>query len=174
MFESMLQRGDPEFLAECRKLANVAADLAKAMPAVPPPNTVREQLLKRATGSLKQAATSPQIPSDSPELERAGIFIRRQSDLDWQDHRIPGVRVRFLYVDHERKTQTLLMRCAPGAKFPSHDHQGVEESLVLEGDLHIGDVVLRVGDYQRCAAGSRHPAQSTENGCLLLVTAPLN
>ena len=58
---------------------------------------------------------------------------------------------------------------APGTSYPGHRHAGVEECYVLEGDLRVGDLVMRAGDYQRAAIGSVHGVQSTEGGCLLLV-----
>ena len=45
---------------------------------------------------------------------------------------------------------------------------------MLEGDLHIGEDVMHPGDYQFAPAGSRHGVQSTEHGCLLLITSSLN
>lgn len=172
-FEALLAAGDAEFLAECRGLAEAAAGLVESVPAVSPPESVRHKLLERAAATGAQSGPAPRIPSDSPALEESGIFIRRQRDDDWHDHQVPGIRFRYLYVDPARKTQTVLLRCAPGAKYPQHDHHGPEETFVLEGDLRLGSEILRAGDYQRCEPGSRHLQQWTETGCLLLITAPL-
>lgn len=165
-FEIQLRQADDDFLADCLELESVAVEFAGSIAAVPPPPGTRDKLLQRAG--------DPRLRSDSPELERAGIFVRLHNEQDWQDHRVPGIRVRQLYVDRERNTQTVLMRCAPGAKFPHHVHRGAEESLVLEGDLRIGDLVLHPGDYQRCEPGSHHLEQTTETGCLLLIITSLN
>jgi quercetin dioxygenase-like cupin family protein len=69
---------------------------------------------------------------------------------------------------------TAMFRMEPGTSYPQHIHAGAEECYVLEGDLHVGDMVLHAGDYQRAEAGSHHGYQSTETGCVLLVTCALN
>jgi hypothetical protein len=33
---------------------------------------------------------------------------------------------------------------------------------------------MRAGDFQRAEAGSVHPVQSTDGGCLLLITSSLD
>ena len=68
----------------------------------------------------------------------------------------------------------MLFRMAPGSSYPAHRHSGPEECLVLSGDLRISDVRMVEGDYQFAAAGSEHTVQSTENGCLLLITTSLS
>lgn len=165
-FDEVLRTADADFRAACFRLESVAVGLVESVPAVTAPSAIR--------GKLLQVLALPVLKADSQELERLGIFIRLQKDQDWQDHRIPGIRIRYLHVDHEQRTQTVLMRCAPGAKFPRHTHRGAEDSLVLEGDLRIGDLVLGPGDYQHCKPGSRHLEQSTESGCLVLVRSSID
>jgi anti-sigma factor ChrR (cupin superfamily) len=67
----------------------------------------------------------------------------------------------------------MLVRMTEGASYPSHRHAAAEECLVLEGDLIVGEDVLRAGDFQRSEAGSVHPPQSTRAGCLLYILSSL-
>ena len=60
---------------------------------------------------------------------------------------------------------------AAGSSYPGHLHGGVEECLVLEGDLQVEGEELRAGDYQRAEASSQHGTQWTKNGCLLLIVS---
>ena len=46
---------------------------------------------------------------------------------------------------------------------------GLEQSLILEGDLRDGDVVLRKGDYFVSPLGSSHRPLYLKTGCVLLV-----
>jgi len=96
-----------------------------------------------------------------------------------------GDRVRAVLVDLDRavlgappgpaQRDAMLVRMAPGTSYPRHVHAGPEECFVLEGDLAVGDGLrLVAGDYQRMESGSRHPDQSTEGGCLLLLISSLN
>jgi anti-sigma factor ChrR (cupin superfamily) len=61
-----------------------------------------------------------------------------------------------------------------GSSYPRHVHNGAEECLVLEGDIRMGDAVLHAGDYQYAPPDTLHGVQSTEKGCLLLITSSLS
>lgn len=72
--------------------------------------------------------------------------------------------------DGERGYELFLLRFAPGARSTPHEHQGVEEFMVLEGELHDCDgAVLGAGEFVSYAPGSRHQSHSP-GGCLLLVS----
>jgi hypothetical protein len=49
-----------------------------------------------------------------------------------------------------------------------------EECLVIEGDLHFGDLELHAGDFHVALKGMIHPAARSVNGCLLYITAGLH
>ena len=59
-----------------------------------------------------------------------------------------------------------------GATNPAHLHAETEECFVVEGDLRDGDLHMHAGDNIRSEAGTSH-AVSTDEGCLLFVTASL-
>jgi len=59
----------------------------------------------------------------------------------------------------------------PGSHYPPHHHAGPEQCYVLEGELRIGDLVLRAGDYSCAAADTLHAAPASPAGCLLLIIA---
>jgi mannose-6-phosphate isomerase-like protein (cupin superfamily) len=100
-------------------------------------------------------------------------FVSRESSpfipLD-----IPGISARKLHVDAKANRVTMLVRMEPGTSYPPHRHGGFEECFVLEGDLRVGDAVLRAGDYQVVGEGSVHPIQSTTSGCLLFLSSSLS
>jgi anti-sigma factor ChrR (cupin superfamily) len=161
--ERLLVEGCAAVENEVRSYDAVIAALAGAVSPVAPDPRVRAELLRRV--AARKSAPAPRPP--------AGLFILRSEEGSWEDIGVPGVRRRVLFVDSARGWITALIRMAPGTSFPGHPHPGAEECLVLEGDLHVGDLVLRAGDYQRAEAGTEHEEQSTEDGCLLLVTAPV-
>ena len=80
---------------------------------------------------------------------------------------------RRLFVDHAAQRVTMMVRMEPGSSYPAHRHAQAEECFVLSGDLWTGSVRLLAGDYQRAEQGSRHPVQSTEGGCVLLLVSSL-
>lgn len=74
-----------------------------------------------------------------------------------------------LSFDRESQCGTYLMRMQPGAVTIEHDHPGMEEFLILEGDLVDSDgSVFGPGDFVCYEAGTRHNSW-TETGCLLAV-----
>lgn len=119
--------------------------------------------------SLEEDAASDPVAHDA-----ARMVILRGGEMDWRESGVPGVRLRNLFADREHNRLTLLIKMDPGAVFPDHGHPGVEECMVLEGDLSIAGTVLRGGDYLRTPAGATHGEPRTEGGCLLLVTTPMD
>jgi ChrR Cupin-like domain len=61
---------------------------------------------------------------------------------------------------------SMLVRVAPGACLPGHGHRLDEDCLMLEGELFIGDILMRVGDFQHAPRHGRHLAGSSEDGAL--------
>jgi quercetin dioxygenase-like cupin family protein len=56
-----------------------------------------------------------------------------------------------------------------GAIVPEHPHTLEEQCLVLEGEVWVGDHLLRSGDWHVAQPGSHHGNFSTRTGCLLLI-----
>ena len=77
----------------------------------------------------------------------------------------------WLPISYERATGQgcYLMRMAPGAATIEHTHPGLEEFLIVDGELIDGDgAVFRAGDFVSYAPGTRHNSR-TETGCVLAV-----
>jgi anti-sigma factor ChrR (cupin superfamily) len=143
---------DPAFAAAVADLAATADLLAEAGPSQPPPPAVRERLM-----------------ADLPPR----LTIARAADAEWVPIR-PGVAYRFLHIDRAQHRFTALVRMDRGARYRPHGHDHPEECLVLEGELYVGNVLMRAGDFQRAEPGCRHAEQRTETGCLLLLSASLD
>jgi anti-sigma factor ChrR (cupin superfamily) len=169
-FVDHLEAGCPPCIAAVRELDSVLIGLSSLVEPVPPDPRSRARL-------LQAIAPSPAPPADAAPVPSGGAagewFFQRASEGVWQPTPYAGVSVRMLFADQARKQYTALVRMAPGSTYPGHPHPGPEECLVLEGDLRAGGLVLHAWDYQRAPAGSVHETLSTEQGCLLLVTAPL-
>jgi anti-sigma factor ChrR (cupin superfamily) len=74
-----------------------------------------------------------------------------------------------LSYDEQTGQGTYLMRMEPGAVTIAHDHAGMEEFLILEGDLVDSDgTIFGPGDFVSYDAGTHHNSW-TENGCLIAV-----
>jgi quercetin dioxygenase-like cupin family protein len=76
----------------------------------------------------------------------------------------PGVQKKELWSDGTLVSG--FCRFAPGARFPGHAHPLDEECMMLSGEVFLGDILLRAGDYQLAAAGSVHGEVFSDVGAL--------
>ena len=89
------------------------------------------------------------------------------ASLPWTPTRFKGVDMKMLMEDKETGLSTALVRFAPGASLPDHEHVELEQTFVLEGSLEDQEGAATVGNYVWRPAGSRHDAHAP-NGCLAL------
>jgi anti-sigma factor ChrR (cupin superfamily) len=62
-----------------------------------------------------------------------------------------------------------LMRMRPGAQTITHVHRGMEEFMILDGELIEDDgTIFRRGDFVSFKPGTEHNSR-TETGCMLIV-----
>ena len=66
--------------------------------------------------------------------DRHSHLVRPQ-DMEWQKTRFPGCEAKTLLFDRATGLMTALMRFAPGAVLPDHEHVNIEQTYVLEGHL---------------------------------------
>jgi anti-sigma factor ChrR (cupin superfamily) len=88
------------------------------------------------------------------------------TNMPWEPTRFPGIEMKTL-MKQESGLMTALMRMAPGAKLPLHEHVEIEQTFVLEGSLADDQGDCTVGNFVWRPAGSRHVAWAP-NGALLL------
>ena len=122
-----------------------------------PDASLRERLARRIQG---EAST-----------EGPGIAIGAWIEPDWREV-APGISCKLLATDGERERVSMLVRLAPGTDYPPHQHAGLEELHLLEGELWIDDRKLHPGDYSRAEAPSGDGRVWSETGCTcVLVTS---
>ncbi|MHA1154114.1 MAG: cupin domain-containing protein [Alphaproteobacteria bacterium] len=104
----------------------------------------------------------------------AGLESRhvRVDELPWEQAEFPGVEYKTLFMDKAQGLLTVLLRMAPGAVLPDHEHVRIEQTYVLEGrlvDKEGSEVGLEVGpgEFVWRPAGSRHSAW-TPDGALMI------
>ena len=88
--------------------------------------------------------------------------------MPWEKTRYPGVEQKTLFLEKESGTLTALMRMAPGAKLPDHEHVKIEQTYVLEGSLMCPEGECHAGQFVWRPAGSRHHAWAGPKGGLFL------
>jgi anti-sigma factor ChrR (cupin superfamily) len=95
----------------------------------------------------------------------------RWSEPEWEEV-APGIECKLLATDTERHRVSMLVRLAPGARYPAHTHAGAEELHLLDGELWIDERKLLPGDYNHGAPGEGDERVWSETGCTcLLITS---
>jgi DNA-directed RNA polymerase specialized sigma24 family protein len=106
----------------------------------------------------------PMLPPQTPQW----------SEPAWEQV-APGISVKLLASDAGKHMVSMLVRLAPGTDYPPHDHAGVEELHLLEGELWIDERKLYPGAYNRAEPGTADKRVWSETGCMcVLVTSTLD
>jgi ChrR-like protein with cupin domain len=96
---------------------------------------------------------------------------RTWAEPDWEQV-APGIECKLLATDAERHRVSMLVRLAPGARYPAHTHAGVEELHLRDGELWIDERKLVPGDYNYGAPGASDERVWSETGCTcVLITS---
>lgn len=103
----------------------------------------------------------------------ASRFVRT-AELPWEKTRFPGVETKTLFLDKPHGLVTVLLRMAPGAVLPDHEHVLVEQTYMLEGRLVDKEgpeagAAVGPGDFVWRPAGSRHAAWTPDGGLMIAV-----
>jgi len=164
IFEAHLA-GCPACQAEVASFRSVAGAMATSVEPAQPNAELRNRLMQRVT----QAGNAQRGPGVL--YDEGGVFIARPEEMGWGAGQIPGVFAKVLFNDLKRAYSTTLVRLVAGTHYPSHHHAGVEELFLLEGDVTVGKVEMRPGDYCRGEEGSVHEEIVTKGGCLFIATS---
>jgi anti-sigma factor ChrR (cupin superfamily) len=88
-------------------------------------------------------------------------------NVEWTPWR-QGVDICRLYGDERSGRSAALLRYAPNAEVPLHEHDGYEHIFVLAGAQEDASGVYRAGTMVVNSPGSRHNVRSPE-GCTVLI-----
>jgi anti-sigma factor ChrR (cupin superfamily) len=113
------------------------------------------------------SGATPNAKNHSSLAPLASRFVE-VAGLPWEKTRFAGVEMKTLLVDRETGVITSLMKFAPGARLPDHEHVLIEQTYVLEGSLVCGEGECKAGDYVWRPPGSRHEAWAGAQGGLML------
>lgn len=173
-FEEHLAAGCAACAAELRAFETVAGDLGLAAPEAEPPEGVRARLLALVSeegGEPGAAATRGDGPNPAQDAA-PGFLVLRAGEGRWRPTDDAGVSYKLLFADRERGTVTTLVRMEPGSRIRSHRHLGVEQCLVLEGDVRSGEIGMQAGDFNCSMPGSVHEELVSDGGALLFIVSP--
>ena len=112
--------------------------------------------------------TTAQTPH-APQLQKLPPMASRFVDvaaLPWTKTAYPGVEAKTLLLDRACGLLTVLMKMAPHARLPDHEHVLIEQTWLLEGTLVCGEGTVTPGNFVWRPAGSRHEAWAGPEGNL--------
>lgn len=100
--------------------------------------------------------------------------VAKPAEMEWKPTRFPGCEVKTLLTDPKTGLMTALMRFAPGAVLPDHEHVNIEQTFVLEGRLVDKEgpatgIEAKAGEFIWREPGSRHVAWCPEGGLMLAI-----
>jgi anti-sigma factor ChrR (cupin superfamily) len=165
-FEAHVASGCDACAKELREFESVVASLGLGASAAEPHARARACLLERVSADAVDESGAVDLTG------AAGFLVVRSGEGRWLPTGEAGVSFKLLYEDKERGTYTTLVRMEPGASIPAHRHLGVEQCLVLEGDLSAGGVGMSAGDFNCSLPGSVHEELMTKGGALFLIVGP--
>jgi anti-sigma factor ChrR (cupin superfamily) len=98
--------------------------------------------------------------------------VVRPAEMEWKKTRFPGCEVKGLLLDRQTGLVTALMRLAPGAVLPDHEHVKIEQTYMLEGKLvdkegPMAGLSVGPGEFVWREARTRHLAWTPEGGLML-------
>jgi len=100
-----------------------------------------------------------------------GVPAPRWSEPEWE-RVAAGIWCKVLANDTERERVSMLVRLEPNAEYPPHQHAGLEELHLLDGELWIDERKLLPGDYNRATPPSGDKRVWSETGCTcVLITS---
>lgn len=119
---------------------------------------------------LMQRIGAPEVQAAQPAAAVQGKVVSIMREDAWVSLS-KKIQVKVLHDDGH--TLSWLLRLLPGGRLPQHDHaDGLEECLVLEGQLRINGQAFSTGDYQIAHPGSVHFEVASDLGALVFLKSP--
>ena len=170
-FEDHLADGCEVCQSELGEYQFTVEALAVAAADEEPSPAVHHRLLE-SIGDTPTAGEPEEATASEPLIPDAQAFVSLRDGDDGWERWDEGILFKPLFIDETSGMMTSLVRMAPGTGLPRHQHLGVEQFLIIEGDCNVHGERLGPGDYHRALGGSIHETTYTETGTTFLLVAP--
>jgi quercetin dioxygenase-like cupin family protein len=101
-----------------------------------------------------------------------GFTTVRAHEGEWIQA-LPGAEIKILYREPDSEVITYLAKLMPGFTMKAHPHPYDEECIMLEGEMWLGDLHLKAGDYHFAAKGLFHGTLRSDTGALVFLKGAL-
>src|ERR1700744_5805529 len=117
--------------------------------------------------NTRRSPMDPVTPKSKHDTPDTHSHIVRPAEMEWKKTRFAGCEVKGLLFDKESGLVTALLKFAPGAVLPDHEHVKIEQTYVLEGKLVDKEgpaegLSVGPGGFGWREGGSRHVACTPE------------
>jgi anti-sigma factor ChrR (cupin superfamily) len=127
-------------------------------------------LSPQAASSIKTRLMQRIAAAGATEAQPNDFLVSTMRDDAWVSL---GKKVQVKILHDDGTTLSWLLKLLPGGRLPEHDHaDGVEECMILEGQLRINGTPHGCGDYQIAYPGSIHYDVSSDEGALVFLKSP--
>jgi len=113
------------------------------------------------------AAVTPKVAEHAALPPLASRFVDAAA-MPWEKTVYEGVEVKTLLVDPETGLMTMLLKMAPDATLPDHEHVLIEQTYVMQGSLVCAEGECKAGEFVWRPAGSRHEAHAGPEGGFMI------
>lgn len=115
----------------------------------------------------------PNTQGATPVGDRRSRHVR-PGEMPWDKMRFPGCECKTLLFEPKNGLATVLIKMAPGATLPDHEHVLIEQTYVLEGSLVDKEgpdkgLEVKAGEFVWRPAGSRHVAWCPNGGTMIAI-----
>jgi quercetin dioxygenase-like cupin family protein len=123
---------------------------------------IMQRIRSEAKAEVKSQVLS--VSTDKTAIENKAAFTHTKRDDGWRRLHSKA-QVKILHRDGVQFSW--LLKLAAGGTLPAHTHEhGAEEVVMIEGTLLLNQVLYQAGDHHAAAAGSRHEALLSPDGCI--------
>jgi anti-sigma factor ChrR (cupin superfamily) len=165
-FAALLQENQTR--RELAAFAHVTEALAKSVAGPMPSPDLKQRILAKAVNQRARTRAEAEIKKLVPPSNDGLAFLKDAGAAGWVPLPVAGASVKLLSFDEASEYAVVLGKLEPGSRYPSHRHVHPEDIFMISGDLHVGEEVIRAGDFHHADAGSRHGVNWSETGCVLI------
>lgn len=165
--QQLIDNGDLYAQAQVQAFEETASRIALAAAPDKPCGGLRAKLLRKiAEPAPAKTRVLPGFVEEMP-----GFHTLRAGAGKWRATEYAGIEVKLLSRDPASDMITTLIRMAPGARLPRHQHAKEEQCWIVSGDVRQADgsVTMKGGDFFRAMPGTQHDHVVTDGGCTLLI-----
>jgi anti-sigma factor ChrR (cupin superfamily) len=149
--------------------------LAYAVEPMQPSAHLKERLFQRLQTNLSKPTVHDRVTDADASVEPGHLSeLQCQArQVAWVPYSIPGVQWSQIHLDPDKREFTYFVQALGTIQFPAHRHAGIEEIIVLAGDLIVNNLTYQAGDRITSSVGTVHQP-ATLQGCIILVRTSLD